>query len=209
MRLQRFGVSSRLTAMRWMGFVLILFCAPVSAQTNGTFTLDRTSFTSVREYVAGAAIPTQIAVPSNLLVSEAFRSAVDEMLRQSPTFRRQCLRIAAEPRVTVRLRPEMLPRRSDVRATTHFTRKEGGWMRADIDISIFPLTQHIELIAHEIEHVIEQLDDVDLVSFASMPGTGVRTLDSNTNAFETTRAVRVGRKVAGEMRASTLAWLGR
>jgi hypothetical protein len=189
-----------------MGLALILFGGPAFAQSNGTLTLDRTSFTSVREYVAGEAIPTQIVLPPNLHVSKALEPVVETMLRQSPTFRRQCLRIADEPGLAVHLAPATLTRRSDVRATTRFARKHAGRLRADI--SIFPLSDRVELIAHEIEHVIEQLDGVDLVSLAKMPGTGVHDLDANAQSFETTRASRVGRQVAGEVDPQTPAWKG-
>ena len=193
-------------AMRWMGFVLILFGAPAFAQSNGTFALDRTSFTSVREYVADEAIPRQIALPPNLYVSDTFKPVVETMLRQSRTFRRQCLRIADDPRLSVYLAPAMDPRRFDVRATTHFARKQTGLTAT---ITIFPVNQHVELIAHEIEHVIEQLDGVDLVSFAAMPGTGVHAVHLNGNVFETTRALTVGLKVAGEVDERTPTRQGR
>jgi hypothetical protein len=55
-----------------------------------------------------------------------------------------------------------------------------------------------ELIAHELEHVIEQLDGIDLHALASRPATGVHVCADG--AFETTRAVKVGRAVAGEVR---------
>lgn len=193
-------------AMRWRGFVLILFGAPAFAQSNGTFALDRTSFTSVREYVATEAIPRQIALPPNLYVSDTFRTVVETMLRQSPTFRRQCLRIADDPRLAVYLAPARDPRRSDVRATTHFARKQAGLTAT---ITIFPVNRHVELIAHELEHVIEQLDGVDLASFAAMPGTGVHAVSPSPRAFETTRAMTVGLKVAGEVDARTPTRQGR
>jgi hypothetical protein len=58
----------------------------------------------------------------------------------------------------------------------------------------------VELVAHELEHVIEQLDRIDLPSKAALPDSGVHSLAGNM--FETTRATRVGLKVAQEVRAS-------
>ena len=45
-----------------------------------------------------------------------------------------------------------------------------------------------ELIAHEFEHVIEQLDGVDLAAHAALPHTGVTSIGHSTDIFETMRA---------------------
>lgn len=62
------------------------------------------------------------------------------------------------------------------------------------------MQDHAELIAHEIEHIIEQLDGIDLGARATLPATGVRRCADG--AFETMRAIRTGLAVAGEMRRS-------
>ena len=167
---------------------------------DGTFAHNRTSLTSVRQYVAAEAVPTQLTLPPNLLVSPGYRRIVEAMLRASPTFRRQCLRIAGEPHLSVRLRQAAPPWQSNARATTHITRQRGGGLSAVIDV--FPLDNDVELIAHEIEHVIEQLDEVDLASRAALPDTGVRALRPGAHVFETTRAKGIGLKVSGEVRAA-------
>jgi hypothetical protein len=187
--------------MKWMACVAVLVSTPAFAQSStGTFSMDRTSVTSVREYVAADGIPTQISLPPNLIVSSMYRPLVEAMLHRSPTFRRQCVRIGGEPRLTVHLSVGALPRRSEVRAMTSVTRQSGGRVTAVIDI--FRLDDDIELIAHEVEHVIEQLDEVDLASQAALPRTGVYARFGNSQGFETTRATRVGLKVAGEVRSS-------
>lgn len=66
-------------------------------------------------------------------------------------------------------------------------------------MAIGSLDDQVELIAHEIEHVIEQLDGVDLRVRATLPASGVRSRDHG-DEFETTRAIRVGRMVAAEVR---------
>lgn len=187
--------------MRWAACVAVLFSAPAFAQSSGAIlVLDRASLSSVREYVAADAVPSQLALPPNLIVTPTYRPVVESMLRHSPTFRRQCVRLAGEPRLTVHLKIDWPSSRANVRAQTRITRQRGGHLMAEIDI--FPLDDDVELIAHEIEHVIEQLDDVDLPARAGMPDSGVRALSSDA-VFETTRAVRVGRKVTGEVRASS------
>jgi hypothetical protein len=181
--------------------VVILVAVPAFAQSSGmVFALDRTSLTSVRQYVAAEAVPRQLALPANLIVSPMYEPLLEEMLRQSATFRRQCVRIEGEPRLTIELRIATSPSRADIRAKTEITRHPRGHLRAAIEI--FPLHNNVELIAHEIEHVIEQLDEVDLASRARLPGTGVHSLSAESNVFETTRAVRVGLKVTEEVRAS-------
>lgn len=190
-----------LTTVALASYVVALVATPAFAQSSGTaFALDRTSLTSVREYVATEAVPRQLSLPANLTVSPTYRPLLEDMLRQSATFRRQCVRIAGEPRVTVELRIAVSPRRSDIRAETHITRQRAG--RLSADIQIFPIHDNVELIAHEIEHVIEQLDEVDLASHAALPDTGVHSLAAASHVFETKRAARIGVKVTEEVRAS-------
>jgi hypothetical protein len=180
--------------------VLILVASQAMAQsTSPGFPIDRTSLTSVREYVAAEAVPRQLSLPANVTISPMYRPLLENMLRQSTTFRRQCVRIAEEPRMTVELKIATVPWRSDVRAKTEISRKPSGYLHATIEI--YPLHDNVELIAHEIEHVIEQLDEVDLASQARLPDTGVHTLAVGSHVYETARALRVGLKVREEVRA--------
>jgi hypothetical protein len=57
----------------------------------------------------------------------------------------------------------------------------------------------MELLAHELEHIIEQLDGIDLAAKAAVARSGVR--ECVDGSFETSRAVRVGTLVALEARA--------
>jgi hypothetical protein len=181
--------------------VVILVAVPAFAQSSGTlFALDRSSLTSVRQYIATEAVPRQLVLPANLNVSPHYHALLEDMLHQSATFRRQCVRIAAETRLTIELRIAISPSRSDIRAKAEIIRQPMGHLLAAIEI--FPLHNNVELIAHELEHVIEQLDEVDLASQARLPGTGVHSLSAESNVFETTRAVRVGLKVNEEVRVS-------
>jgi len=151
----------------------------------------------VRQYVAAESIPTRLSHPSNVVVSETYRQILDVMLRSSPTFRRQCLRIAGEPLLTVYvgIAPPSWP--SGVRATTRMTRQPNGRLAAHITIA--PPNDIVELIAHEFEHVIEQVDGVDLAALAALPRTGVRRQAQMADAFETVRATHIGRRVTGEV----------
>ena len=175
--------------------MFLLHERPAIAQSSSTF--ERVSLTSVHQYVASEAIPRQLAPPPNLIVSAMYRPLVELMLRDSPTFRRQCVRIAGEPGLTVRLNVNSSTQRSDLRAVTRLTRDAKGELTATIDIG--PLQDNQELIAHEFEHIIEQLDGIDLAARAALPHTGVSAFGHNITTFETTRAQRIGRKVLTEL----------
>src|SRR5262245_12469694 len=142
-----------------------------------------------REVFAG---PAQL--PANVAIAPAFAFIVVEMLRRSPTFRAQCSRIAVVPHVQVVVRQSLqAPRQS---AVTRFTRRNDGRLEADVEIN--PFGDDALLIAHEFEHIIEQLDDVNLQALANRRGTGVRT-DPESGHFETERATDAGRRVAREV----------
>ena len=73
---------------------------------------------------------------------------------------------------------------------------DGGQLIASVEIN--PYGDFTELLAHELEHVIEQLDGIDLAAKATVARSGVRNCADGT--FETSRAVRVGALVALEAR---------
>ena len=160
--------------------------------------LERSSSAVVHEYVSTESVTAgEMTLPSNLLFPSIYRPVLEGMLRRSAMFRRQCLRIAGEPRVTIHLQVPSVGTRG-ARAMTHFIWQKNGRLEANIEIA--PMNDDVELVAHELEHVIEQLDRIDLPSKAALPDSGVHSLTGNM--FETTRATRVGLKVAQEVRAS-------
>jgi len=58
----------------------------------------------------------------------------------------------------------------------------------------------VELIAHELEHVVEKAEGTKFLFEAVRPGSGVSL---SSSAFETQRAVEAGRRVAREVREET------
>jgi hypothetical protein len=72
-------------------------------------------------------------------------------------------------------------------------------MQAVIEIPISP--DMVELLPHELEHVIEQLDGVDLVALAAAGTDGVSEVDPRI--FETARARAAGRAVIRELFGGT------
>jgi hypothetical protein len=175
---------------------------PGFAQTNGVgsgaMLASRSSSTAAREYARDEAHDGAAAVPSNMIVPPSFSKLVAEMLRRSPTFRRQCQRIANAPRLTVELQRPGTEWPQGTRARTRFVRERGGALTAHVEIP--PLDDGFELIAHEIEHVIEQLDGIDLAARAARPNTGVTLVVAGRTVFETTRAAWIGRAVSEEVR---------
>jgi hypothetical protein len=153
----------------------------------------------VRVYVPADARPAwSVTLPPNLTIPDVYRSYVNSMLRLSPTFRRQCLRIANALGLTVVLRQFLARSPERMRARTSLKTVPDGRRYATVEIEA--LHDPVELIAHEIEHVIEWLDGVDLRARAALPGTGVHLCDGGNGAFETIRATRAGLAVAEEVR---------
>ncbi len=119
-------------------------------------------------------------------------------MRTSPTFGRQCMRIANAPSTMVVL-GWFQPHDTDgVRARTVMSITPEGTRFAMVEIR--PVDDQVELIAHELEHVIEQLDEVDLPALAAVPASGVRRCDCGRERFETIRAVRAGLLASAEVR---------
>jgi len=149
----------------------------------------------VRAYVPAdvPAVEGSTRLPA-ALDAGAMTSLVESMLRRSPTFRRQCQRLASPRLGAIFVRHELL---RGARALTEVTTVDG---RLSAMVRLGPGSDNVELIAHEIEHVIEQLDGVDLRARAALPGTGVSLCGSDRGSFETVRAVRAGLKVAQEFR---------
>ena len=62
----------------------------------------------------------------------------------------------------------------------------------------------VELIAHELEHVLEQLDGVNLPQLAQSPGVSANRHERG-RSFETARAKQIGLDVAAEFNAGSVA----
>jgi hypothetical protein len=194
--------AHRLASLTIASSVLGVFGVPAFAQVDSQprilIALERTSSTAVREYQpAQQAVSSHVVLPPNVLTSPSYRAFLESMLRKSPMFRRQCERIAAAPSLTVRIHRSTSHWRGRSRARTNIVRQPFGALIATIEIP--PMDDDVELVAHEIEHVIEQLDGVDLVSNAARAGSGVDTFHEGEKVFETLRARRIGLIVAREV----------
>jgi hypothetical protein len=147
-----------------------------------------------------AQAPLCSSLPANILVAAVYQAWVEALIARSPTLQRQCAAIAAASRVVVRVRPAgQLEVRW--RAHTMFSRDRAGrlWAAVGIPVSIdFP-----ELLAHELEHVVEQIEGLNLRRLSRVATSGVRQV--GRNAFETIRAGDAGRSAAGEVLACVAA----
>lgn len=106
------------------------------------------------------------------------------LLHRSPTFQQQCLRIAATVVLRVRVRVTAVLHRG--RGETTIRRYDTGALRADVLLAFGE--DYVELLAHEFEHVLEQVDAVSLPREVSEG----RAWTTATGAFETLRAFAVG-----------------
>jgi hypothetical protein len=132
------------------------------------------------------------SVPANLIMPDVVRPLVTTMWRQSPTFRRQCARLA-EQAVTVRL--ELVKSVRETTGARSTIERPGGRLNAVVEIELRKPERFVEHIAHELEHVLEQVDGIDLPRLA---GQGLDGVVSIGTGYETARARAVGRLVARE-----------
>jgi len=131
-------------------------------------------------------------LPANVDLPRDLETVVRRIYELSPAFRAQCDRIAetANMRVTVQI-DAAIP--AHCRAFTVVQRR-GRTIRAHVHLR--PGSDHAELLAHEFEHLLEQIEGVDVRKLSRMRGSGVREVEREL--FETDRAQAAGRVVAGE-----------
>ena len=133
--------------------------------------------------------------PCRLVVEEPLLSAIQDAWRRSPTLQQQCRRLA-DARAVVRL--EWGKSDSYTQAATRIGRDSGGVIVAIV--SVPPVAKAIELVAHEMEHVIERVEGRDLPREARRRGSGV--WETFGGRFESQRAIEIGRQVAREVEES-------
>ena len=140
--------------------------------------------------VCDAPVPS---LPRTITLEPGLAPIVRTTLEHSPTFRQQCRILEASPGITATLRVSTRTPGATDRAFATMRRTPSGDIEAVIEIRI---TEDLtELLGHELEHVIEQSDGVDLPQLAS--AGQARRLPGG--AFETTRAILAGRRVSEEV----------
>ena len=132
--------------------------------------------------------------PCRLVAEEPLLSVLQAAWQQSPTLQRQCGRLADARSV---LQFEWGKSDSYTRAAARIGRGSGGVIVAMI--SVPPGGDVIELIGHEIEHVLEWVDGRDLPSEARRRDSGGW---KSLGGFESQRAIDAGRQAAREVEES-------
>lgn len=137
-----------------------------------------------------ASATCESSLPSNIDAG-MLQSNVFELLQRSATFQQQCRRIASVRvlRVTVRIGTAV---EVGALAQTVITRYDAGAIRAQVTLRFSE--DYLLLLAHEFEHILEQVDGVDLRDEAAS-GRAWRTA---SGAWETRRAARAGVRVRQE-----------
>jgi hypothetical protein len=132
------------------------------------------------------------SLPANVELTHDLDRVLQRLHDRSATFRTQCERLGRAPhlRVTIHLNTS-LPSRCRAFTTV---RRHGRQIRADVNVP--PSSALSELVAHEFEHLLEQIEGLDLRVLARTRESGVREVEREL--FETDRAIRVGRIVAAE-----------
>ena len=132
-------------------------------------------------------------LPPSIALETGLEPIVRWTLENSPTFRRQCRVLAAASQLTATVRVTARTPDSNERALSVVRRAPSG--RIDVSIEIHNSSNLSELLGHEFEHVIEQLDGVDLQRLQS--SGEARRIESG--AFETRRAIAAGQRVSAEV----------
>jgi hypothetical protein len=134
-----------------------------------------------------------VELPLNLRVPDNMRPMLMRMLRSSATFRRQIGVLARKPAVRVTVMYGGMRGDRNYHALSRVRKHEWGAMV--VDTTIFVPTDLVEIIAHELEHVCEQMEGVDLRDLSRRKGVGVYDLNGH---FETARAIRAGQNATRE-----------
>jgi hypothetical protein len=168
----------------------LVLLAP-SESLSASHVIPRVAASAAR--IAACDAPT-LSLPESIELSPDLRTLIRESLEHSPSFRRQCRELAAAPHLRAKVRINYHPfPGSPVRALTTFRQVRSGRVNAEIEIrSALDLT---ELLAHEFEHVLEQVEGTDLDALTTTKDA--KRLPDGT--FETRRAIEAGRRVAREV----------
>jgi hypothetical protein len=136
---------------------------------------------------------------ARLHIDSHLRATVHAMWHRSPTFRRQVARLSQEAGLHTSLNIWLATRSANTRAETVLRHAEGRLRTATVRIRLpNSVPTIVELIAHELEHIVEQLDGVNLRRSIDRGGMGAAVRRSHGGAFETERAHRVGLAVRDE-----------
>lgn len=134
-------------------------------------------------------------LPFNLLLDPSLSAMVMRMHRMSSTFRNQCRLIGANRKLVVRVELGVPPRDAVARAECSMARYQYG--RIEAAVRVWPTIDASQLLAHELEHVLEFAEGLNYRAAALIqPGHVWRV---GHDHFETRRAIDAGERVADEL----------
>jgi hypothetical protein len=134
-------------------------------------------------------------LPPNLRVPRDLRPLLTEALKRSPTLQRQLQLLLHTQRVRMSVSYGGLRGPRTFQARSQVTHHEYGALI--VDTTLFAPADMVELLAHEIEHVCEQIEGVDLKGLSHRHDSGVYDVEGH---FETRRAIAAGQRVGRELR---------
>jgi hypothetical protein len=171
-----------------------LTSAPAFVSVSGVVALG---FSPYRAATSPRSLDPADMAPSDSDIPAICRPLLDDMWRGSATFRRQWIRVAAaRVRIAITLDKPWQPGWSHSRSEI----SENSELQLHVSLRIVDAAV-IEHLAHELEHVLERLDGVDLARATASHVHGA-TASGKPPVFETRRAIIIGRLVASEVRAS-------
>jgi hypothetical protein len=134
-------------------------------------------------------------LPSNIQITDMFRPTVEALIEMSPTLQRQSRLIGATRSVRIVIAVRGGLKDGHARARASIARHEAGFLNARIEL---PIAHDLpELLAHELEHVIEQIEGVNLAALARQDSSLAHR--DHQGIYETARATRIGLAAAGEI----------
>lgn len=175
-----------------------LHSTPVLAQPGSPGTPARSFEPSAIDLLRPEIIGSSPAVEDQLatvVVDSKLRALVDDLLQRSTAFRRQWQRLTRVARLSIRIELVHVHRVVGAHAATEVSALPDGSLVAVLAIP--GGLRLAELIAHEVEHVLERLDGVKVAARHALGDGSVRR---GSGTFETARAVLVGQMVAAEYR---------
>jgi hypothetical protein len=135
-------------------------------------------------------------LPVNVQAELSLRQEIASLLERSPTLRRQCAGIGAAPNVQVSVILTAGQIDMQTRARSIARRYSSGLLTVEVHLPAGH-SDFVELLAHELEHVREFIEGIDLRGLAERGQGGVNQRRSD-GAFETARAREAGIAAAAE-----------
>jgi hypothetical protein len=154
--------------------------------------IDRSLLVSL--LVAVLAIPAQAGPsgdwPCAIVIDPDLKPLADLAWEHSETFRRQCRTLGTRAVVIVRSASSRETLTADARITVS---PEGSILAR---VRLNPGSRALEYLSHEIEHVIERIEGVNLLMESLRGGSKVVSVGG---AFESRRAIETGLRAAQEV----------